>query len=450
MTEQLHERLADLAGDVATPAPLDPAGLWHTGKRRQRRRTAAAAVAACAVVLAGVSGAGLLLPSGDLSQAPSATKTAPALPDRLHVPGHGLISNEDDSAGPFAVLLSAGQGWPVKTSLVGVSATTGEYRRVTLPGGLPPELGFSETAASLSPSGRYVAYWLQRPGDRADDHGGMEALSGVAVYDTRTGKVRRELVDAPYGISAWALLWVDDSRLYFRAGEIGGAPGTDRASSSRAIGRGWVWDVDGAQRRVPLAMPGGEAIDDVVASDGHGRLLVDPRGGSRYLLLDPAHPKEAQQVRVRRSDSNGTSSAVAASRDGKTAVAAGDDHGSFLAVTFPDGRARNFRDLRAFDVYGWADATHVVVGLGAPSEDGVGSTRIAEVDVTTGRSAPFIRMPSQQLNSPELASDLLGTPPVDRGEPDWPTDPRVFIGLGVGAVVLLLGALGVWRRREQR
>src|SRR5689334_18449547 len=135
MTEQLHERLADLAGDVATPVSVDPAGLWRTGKRRQRRRTAAAAVAACAVVLAGVSGAGLMGPSADLAPGPSATKTTPALPDRLYAPGRWLESNDDDPAGPFAVLAQdQHSGSADHLALVGVSAVTGEYRRVELPG----------------------------------------------------------------------------------------------------------------------------------------------------------------------------------------------------------------------------------------------------------------------------------------------------------------------------
>lgn len=456
MTEQLHQRLADLAGDAASPAPVDPAGLWRTGKRRQRRRTAAAAVAACAVVMAGISGAGLLVPSADLVGEPSATNTAPALPDRLYAPARWLESNDDDPVGPFAVLAEDQNGGSSEMKVyVGVSATTGEYRRIELPWVGEAEFGPMGGAAVLSPSGRYIAYWTS-----ADSRAGGRP----AVYDTVTGRDRlsgwelEDAPEAPYGLSLWDLRWLDDTRFYLQAGEIQGAPGTEDASGSRITGAGWVFDLAEKQGLAEqLEVPGAAKAGDVLASDGAGHLLVRAKGkGNGYLLVDPARPAEARAVKVV-SGEGGTGGVVRASRDGRVAMATQSSEGNpVLGVTQVDGSHRLFETVPAWDVYGWSDETHVVVGVTTPLDDNTSKAAIVEVDVTTGTSTrrlearPIVALPDSGLNPPQLATGLLGVPTVHRGEPDWPTDPRVFGALGAGALVLLLTALRIWRRREQR
>lgn len=463
MTEQLHERLADLAGDAASPAPVDPAGLWRTGKRRQRRRTAAAAVAACAVVLAGVSGAGLVAPTADLVGEPSATNTAPALPDRLYAPARWLESNDDDPVGPFAVLAEDQNGGSSEVkAYVGVSAMTGEYRRVELSGVGEAEFGPMGGAAVLSPSGRYIAYWAP-DGPLAGGPDGSSAGS-PKVYDTVTGRSLNRgwelenMPDAPHGMSLWDLRWIDDTRFYVQAGAIEGGPGTDDASGSRITGAGWVFDL--AKKEGPteqLEVPGAAKTGDVFASDGSGHLLVRAKGkGNGYLLVDPARPAEARAVKVV-SGEGGTGGVVRASRDGRVAMATQSSEGNpVLGVTQVDGSHRLFETVPAWDVYGWSDETHVVVGITTPLDDNTSKAAIVEVDVTTGTSTrrlearPIVALPDSGLNPPQLATGLLGVPTVHRGEPDWPTDPRVFGVLGAGALVLLLTALRIWRRREQR
>lgn len=458
MTEQLHERLADLASDVGTPAPADPARLWRAGKQRQRRRTAAGAVAACAVVLAGVSGAGLLLPAADLTPAPSATTTTPALPDRLYTPGRWLESNDDDPVGPFAVLaLDQNGASSALTAFIGVSARTGEYRRVQLPVGGEGGPGSMSEAALLSPSGRYIAYWSSVGGATGDVASRSEGRP--AVYDTVTGRdlsrgwQLENMPEAEHGLSIWDLRWLDDTRFYVQAGEIQGAPGTDGASSSRITGPGWIFDLSATEGpTVELEVPGATRTGEVFASDGVGELLVRAKGSrDGYLLADPRHPDQARAVKVVLPGDGGTGGQVWASPDGRIAMATQTSRGdAALAVTNVDGTNELLESVPAWDVYGWSDRTHVVAAISRPAGGDARKSDIVEVDVRTGKVAHLVTLPATGLNPPQLASGLLADPPVHHAEPDWPTDPRVFIGLGAAAAVLLLAVLWTWRRREQR
>jgi hypothetical protein len=154
----LHDRLADLAGDAphAHPQP----GLWDRGQRYRRRRSAGTVV-----VLAVAAVALVVLGSVTWLRSPSAVEPLPAdspggMPDHLYA-ASGWLPGTDDAGplGPIAALVPAvRQTWTgQENAILGVSATTGTYRFLDLPGLATTDLSISPPW-SLSPDGRYVAY----------------------------------------------------------------------------------------------------------------------------------------------------------------------------------------------------------------------------------------------------------------------------------------------------
>ncbi len=457
MTEQLHQRLADLASGVGTPAPADPAGLWRAGKQRQRRRTAAGAVAACAVVLAGVAGAGLLLPAADLTPAPSATTTTPALPDRLYTPGRWLESNDDDPVGPFAALLTAGQGWSGTTSYVGISATTGEYRRLALPQ-TARDAGPDDDAV-LSPSGRYVAYWRGgEPTGKAvtsatlELREGVESVVGLGIYDTVTAQMHAVPVATEKGLVPETIVWADDDTVYFQASQL--LRGHEDGYAGRIEGQGWTTSF-AAPVAERLRLRGVGLAATALASDGEGALLFPPRAeNGRSFLWSDLRSGRVVPVTVSEHLATWAGIAVAGNRRLAALTKTPDDRvPNTISTGTPDGTARRVPHVQATRVRGWADGGVVVDEVREGITHDFIPSRLARVDPTTGRATGLVDFDrvgeGQNLDIRGFASELFDVAPVHRAEPDWPTDPRVFIGLGAAAAVLL-AVLWTWRRREQR
>jgi hypothetical protein len=456
MSTELHQRLAELADGAPHSGPGGPGGpggaaeLWTAGKRRQRRRTAAGAGAVVACLLVAMAAVGALRPAAPVLPAGDPGETG-ALPTQLHVPSRWTASNEDDPAGPFAVVSSASRGWSNHTALFGISALTGAYRFIGLPGLAEESLG-SPYDIALSPDGRRIAYWFVRSDEENDGSGGAPPAGGVAVYDTATGQVTRHRMTSKHGLSPWSLHWVDAQRLYLQAGEIQGAPGSEEAGGSQATGPGWVWTLGPEGRFAMLAVPGIKEFPDVRGADGRGHLLIAAGRGDRHLLVDPDRPDAAREIKVHLDGVEATSSAHRVSSEGRVAVAASAaEGGDFLAVGAPDGTSRSWPAVRAWDVMGWADATHVIAGVSAGRADGgtAPATSFVKVQVDTGTTEPFIAMPADaHLNPPQFATSLLATAPVDRPAPATPANPALL----PGGIVLALGAalLGGWLVRRRR
>ena len=158
MATNLHDRLADLA--EAAPSPTAGGDLWGRGRALGRRRTAVTvgSALACLVLLVstGFSWASLAPP-----QWAPATGGELEFPDRFFEPSPWLDGT--DEAGPIgplvAVIPAKRRDWSTTTNgVVGVSATTGEYRFLDLAGARtnPRE----PTDVELSPQGGHVAYWI--------------------------------------------------------------------------------------------------------------------------------------------------------------------------------------------------------------------------------------------------------------------------------------------------
>lgn len=465
MTEQLHQRLADLAGDVASPGPADPAVLWRAGRQRQRRRTAAAGLAACAVLLAGVSGAGLLLPSTDLATAPSATTAKPALPDRLYAPSRWLESNDDDPVGPFAALGSAGRGWSGDYAYVGISAVSSDYRFLDLPAAVGA--GAGEHDPVLSPSGRFVAYWLggrteERPAEIIE---GEDPIVGIGVYDTVTGEAVRSIVRTEHGLAPGQLVWVSQDRVYFQASELA-ADATPTSYEARALGAGWtvrLGDSIEHPRELgeePVVLPPGRGSGHALVSDRRGRLLLDT------WAVDEREAEEGSQLVLVDFDRGGSRrfevtagvqlSGVSALRPDGALAGLEDDDGVHTipapVVVSKRGERTVVPGVDAYGVEGWAGPRLVVYRVVEDLEqDAGGSTTLSAVDPKTGAAEVLVRMPAGpgHMNVHGYASDLFAVPAVRRAAPEAPVDPRLLL---TGAGVLLVAAvvvLRLWRRRAQ-
>jgi hypothetical protein len=137
------------------------------------------------VVLAIAAVALVVLGSATWLRSPAAVEPLPAdtpggMPDRLYPASEWLPGTDD--AGPLhqiAALVPHARGtWTGMDDgqVVGVSATTGEYRFVDLPGLVSDEF---LDQRSLSPDGRYVAYMYRAAGSHAATGAAWRALGSL-------------------------------------------------------------------------------------------------------------------------------------------------------------------------------------------------------------------------------------------------------------------------------
>ncbi|HEX4976497.1 MAG TPA: hypothetical protein VFV40_01405 [Nocardioides sp.] len=447
MSTDLRDGLHALAQRRA-PA-VAPPDLWRRGVRRQRRVRLATTGLVLAAVTLGVVGTAVV---GDALRTapppPAGTRAEGAIPDRLHTPSPWLDGTQGEPPGPLAVIAGAERltGWrgTVVNGWVGVSAGTGEYRFLDLPGavdlGAEDMLG-SETDPSLSPDGTAVAYWLTHP-ENADWVGGW------ASYDTVTGEVVRHRVPSRLGLSPETLEWVGNDTVLVEHSVV-----TQRSSDSlSATGRPlvlWSATTDALVRPADDPVPVGS-----VWTTSRGIATVT---GRRVELRD-AGTGEARArfaVRPRRDVQDG-----AVDADGRAVALL--PHSSQLSVRtllvgeLPRDGTRGsvaVEPLRVgvelYAVLGWKDAEHVLVRGALP-----GSTRryggIYAVDVGTGRRELLVRETRENwIGSPVYAAELWARPPVSRPAPDRAYDPRWLAGAGVAAVGSLV-LLVRWRRRARR
>src|SRR5690349_8960591 len=137
---ELGGALRDLAYQAPPAETVDADELWVAGRRRVRRqRLIGVAVAAALAVLVGT--AALVVPAPVVVM-PAGEVHAPGFPTRVYTPSRWLAGTDDK--GPLGQLaLITGAPRHDGNGIVGVSATTGEYRFLDLPGfveGTTPDL----------------------------------------------------------------------------------------------------------------------------------------------------------------------------------------------------------------------------------------------------------------------------------------------------------------------
>lgn len=448
MTE-LREALDALArereplGDRAAA----PEELWGRGVRRKRARTAVTALVAVLVLAVG-AGVGSWLP-GALPRgiAPAASHGELRVPRTVATPSPWASGTaEAGPPGRLAVVWSAPRhtSWShVEEAPFGISAATGGYRFLDL----PHLAGLDQLA--LSPDGRYLAYWTTgtvggSPLPPAATVTRMRVVTGVAVYDTTTGRVVRDAVSSRHGIDPQGLQWVGDNALVLSYGFR-----VTRSASDRIHTFAWhPGDGDPRQLRGdPLPFFG-------TATDARGGLVVPSGGGvQQYADLTAVEarqgrrialpPKHYAQVTLR-------GDRVVAVQDG-SAPSTVDGRSWLVAGTVgTDGRAHLAPVHRALvtRLLGWERSGRLVVqGVGRSAQQ----WPLLELDPgsLTLHRVGSIRPGSSWSTQPVFATGVVARGTAARPGPSHVTDPRLAVGLGVGAALLLVAG-GLVRRRRAR
>ncbi|MBS41779.1 MAG: hypothetical protein CMH83_01135 [Nocardioides sp.] len=440
----LHDRLADLAEDAPTPA-TDP-GLWDVARRYHRRRRAGAAVLAAAVVVALLGAAGAVWPSATGSLQPAAPATPSALPSRVVDPSPWLPTSA--APGPLALVMQAEQrSWTGSDwgSLVGVSATTGAYTFLDLPGRASDVASGITAQVALSPSGRWLAYWTADGDTSADRH--PDGLTGLAAVDLETGRVVRQEVTSPHGISPWDLAWADDETVVASWGDIDAA---DASSSRNRLGV-QLWTPTSNSGPSPIGPVRGRTAYQVEDTPGDGSVLLGVRG---FVLVDTADLTDTDRYVVPGIAGAPDEGVLGTPRlspdhDHLTLIDGADDRLAVAEVS-PGSRTDAVvvpSEVRVYETYGWSGDDHVVVAGDPEGADGLGGT-LRSIDVRTGEAETLVRLDSFVGTEIALARDLLAVPPVERPDPPSPWDPRVAAGAALLGVLVAAGAL-VWRRRAR-
>ncbi|MDX6375377.1 MAG: hypothetical protein QOD98_4365 [Nocardioidaceae bacterium] len=433
----LHDRLADLAEDA--PAARAAPGLWERGVGYRRRRRVGTAV-----VLAVAAVALVVLGSATWLRSPQAVEPLPAgspvsMPDRLFTPSPWLPGTDD--AGPLgtiAALIPADRGTWTGTKeqqVVGVSATTGEYRFVDLPG-LAPYTGASKSFA-LSPDGKYVAY-LYRD-DRSEDPG--TAATGLALYDATTGEARRHALPGSRGIRGDELIWAGDDTVVLSYGSI-----TDD-SGSASVGQpleAWNVNVD-----APQTLPSSGLVSQIRGS-GPGFVVVYGRHADRVLdvgtgvvLRTLAHISEGMTEPFFDRDAN------------RFAIVQGNRIPNLMSVgtvgaTVADQPTyeRVPNSERSFAAYAWIDDDHLALLQRKGAVKDTLDVVVNSVDIRTGQVQSLVSFDGPDVGfDRQLATDLLARPTADAVQPPRPLDPRMVTGGGVTIVLAAIWAMIAWRRR---
>jgi len=363
------------------------------------------------------------------------------MPDELFVPSPWLPGTEE--AGPLgqlaAIIPAYRGGWTgEEMGLVGISATTGEYRFLDL-----PDL-HAAPGAVLSPDGRHVAYWAT--GETNGSPGGNGGpVSAVAVYDAVSGQVARHEVATEHGLRIQDLVWTDLATLLVVYGQYAGGE-DDGAVYTNAV-RPEPWQVLTLGEGLRTLRPPVRA--DRVAGAGGGAILLD-RGGVAQVVVDLAGTVARTRFRLERWWQGELRLSPDRSR---LAGIPGDWTPGPIGVAEMRGSGSRARlapipgEMTAVEIVTWTDEEHLVVLSDRDPERG--STELVEVEVATGDARSLVTLDPDLTSAPQFALDLLGGPIVEAVEPPDPVDPRAVVALSGGAVLATAAGIVVWRRRVQ-
>jgi hypothetical protein len=420
----LSERLSDLAEDA--PDSPTPEGVWVEGRRRARARRAGTAVVVAATLVLLVAVGGFTLHRNADPGYAATPGAPPALPTRIYHPSPWLSGTGDRPPGQLSMLIPGKRGgWPhYHWGMVGVSASTGAYHYLDIPGCFSVD--------GLAPDGRHVSCFV------SVDSGGRQVVRGVAIYDTVTGHVDRWMSGSGR-LALNSLTWNGNDAIAFRAGDTS-----------------YVWRFGhGAPRSISTRLTsrsGTAGSSGLYASSKHG-----------YFYLEPGHPDHRVRVVLENAGRTRTSTAASLSPSGRRiALVHATDTSSTLLLgdVAPAGRRTRTTPVEASlqwpRIVGWADERHLlVVNLVSPTgahaqSDPNARYALDRVDVDTGQVTQVAAMSDEQTSLGAIfASSLLGAPTRDFPAPPSPMNQRLEAGLVLG--VLLVGgvALVVWRRRAR-
>ena len=448
MSVDVHEGLDRLAQQAPVGPP--PGDLWRRGVRRRRRTVATAAAAGVLAVVAVGTGAGLVADRADrwADPEPAADASRDAMPAHVEAPSPWL--RDDSSKGPLgraAIVAGAERSsWRHGTvkAVFGVSARTGAYRFLDLPGHVTGDGLGLDPAVVLSPGGTHLAYW-QGGTVRTSKGARTAGVTGVVDYDLATGRVSRLRLPARMGFEPKRLTWAGEDRLVVEAGRV-----THRSSDTLgsnldpprvwepATGQALAHDRTGLLEATGVvSLPGGGIAGTI------GRVW---RTWDTSLAVTGTHP-----VRGLKTGEQVVGGSVSPNR-GKVALLAQDADTQalrLLVATVPTDR-RGPLLLHAVSagpgvrqVLGWSDERHVV------AETSSGTTRRAwAIDVTDRELRLVTRVEGLTwLPGVAYAGDLWAGGSVARPGPPYAPDPRLVALGGTVAAGLVVGVV-VWRRRR--
>ncbi len=437
----LHDRLTALADEAPTALP-EP-GLWDRGRRYQRVRrsgTAAIVVSAClAILVLGVTWLQATPPDR-----PGPADAQVGLPDRIWSPDPTPPGTDD--AGPLGQLVAV---IGTLDGVVGISAATGEYetldlpgRALDIPGPTPADDELVGTATLwLSPDGTKVAYLL---GGKPSDSGASDAVTGLAVQDTATGDVQRLPIDTEFGIVPDGVVWStarNEQFVWLQYSQLVEPP---RPDTSSATGEATIaWNLTTGKRSTMPYVSTGTLSSAGTGPDG----FVVRRGDGLRLIRVPddyGRPASRQQRPLGIPSFVDPSGTVVAGVKSQGSSDNDRQQPVFTAPFSQDGKGvhpvTEIPGVRAWEVVGWRDPGHLVVRQSTGER-----VVLRSVDVTTGAGTDLVELvPALNVR---FATDLLAAPTYAASAPPHASDTWWRTGLLLAAVLAGAGGVVLWRRR---
>lgn len=440
MTDRLRTLLHDLADDQ--PPVTVAADTFRRGRRAHRRAVAARTAAVAAVVVALGVGVPSLLDTGT-SPGPAESKPSPAFPDRIYPVPEKVVRHAENgttwhpdvavdglAVGTLAAILPAKE-----YAVLAVSATTGDYLGLTLPGfDGRAFFRYDSRAVALSPDGNRLA-WMWNPNVIGGVLDGDTDPTGIRVADLETGDVTDHAFASPPGLFAHGLTWSPDGRYLAFALDKATAVSED-ATTVNSAGLGLLDTASGAlvrtanRRTYDEGNPGVSNEGEVVL--GFGRRQTWRPGRDPEVRTLPTGPQQWP------------SSAWSA----QGVLATGSVREGVLGMGVPptlrnvDLGLEGVSDVGSgrVDVVGWA-GDEVVALYADPydREDLLLALVSARGEVRTVASLPVVA-PGQV----SVAVDLLTRDTRAAVEPDWPSDPTRLLWWGALGAVLVMAALVAW------
>lgn len=446
MSDKLREAFRDLAEQAPDLADLAAAGpqTWRVARQARRRLVGAVACIVAVMLVGGLAIAVGLSRSSAQPVAPPYDVKDLAIPNQVWTPGPWTPGTAN--AGPIGPLALVGSA-PRRTSwfhldsdaLFGVSAVTGSYRFLDLPGA-----DTDGNDVELSPDGTKIAYWLL--GTIASAKSQPNDV-GVAIYDTITGQVARKLIPSTGGIHPQWLTWSSDSRSVAFQYTLWGKGGSRLGGGSSFSGATEGWNVaTSLLTPLPIDVGAGEA------GPAGGGVGVFTESGLE--IIDPADASVGHLTGNAQSLAKlGHTSAAILNPAGDTAAAQVDPEHGFGPRVYVVGVRGSSDSLPARQVkgtdpfvlafYGWTDNDHILIAGWPTSRVGEMPPQIYSLDINTGRESAAIKVHNMkhQSLSPQFALDLLTRDFASRPQPPTYRDPRVLPSVIVSVAALVVLAL---------
>jgi hypothetical protein len=453
MSSDLRDRLEDLATGIRPASP--PTDLWDRGVRRRRAERATTGILIGAVVL--LLGLGGWTLRADHDVQPADTHGSPQLPDRFYEPSPWLGAF-DGPPGQLVAIDVAQRKTLLHTrqAVFGVTATSGRYGFVDLPSYAVTDSALGETRApALSPDGQQIAFWTTGiPSGSPNTKLVGVTVTGVGVYDTTTGQVRRTSIETRHGLEPSTLQWLDDDTLVIGITQASYGDAREESCCSGHWEGLATWRVGDSAGVTMLPQNLPLFIEDQATSAAHGRILFSDSDNVVHEI-DPQPPVEDRKLPL----PTRTEYAVLSPNLRRVAyvVRTGTPAARLQVARISRGNARvvashQVPSTRQFErTVAWLDDRHVAVLSRIRIAHQV-NFRLDRVDVRSGAVRTLVS-PSTGggANSPtgvSLATDLLTAPSASASAPPRPWDRRWLLGLSaLGLVCIALSAWGLRGRR---